>query len=126
MNNNKSILIFGFTQEEGKEFEELLDENTLPTCRRIGKDMANMVLGDIIKGLTFLTASEDISDEKVILFNNLEDDELDRAIKIIRSRLTINPIMAVVTPTSVNWTFRELLTHLIEEREWFKKQHNKR
>ena len=31
-------------------------------------------------------------------------------------------IMAVVTPTSIEWTFDYLLEHLMEEREWFKQK----
>ncbi len=30
--------------------------------------------------------------------------------------------MAVVTETSINWEFKYLVDHLMEEREWYRKQ----
>ena len=30
-------------------------------------------------------------------------------------------VLAMVTPTSINWKFNYLIKHLIEEREWYLK-----
>jgi hypothetical protein len=63
------------------------------------------------------TYDKQLPEEKVVLFNNFTDGELDKAIKSIRSNKSFKPILAVVTPTSLDWEFHYLLEHLIEERE---------
>lgn len=117
LNNNKMPLIFGFTDEEtifiGKTFNEL----ELPKAKVIEKNMASMKLKDIIEGLILDTYDKVLPDEKIIIFNNFTDEELDKAIKKIRENKEIKPILAIVTPTSINWEFHYLVSHLIEERE---------
>ena len=55
----------------------------------------------------------------MILFNNYEDNKLQKSIKEIR-KFVKGGILAVVTETSREWSFEYLINHLIEEREWFK------
>ena len=59
-------------------------------------------------------------DEKAILFNGFSDKEVSASIKKIRSAVK-GGVLAVVTPISRNWSFRYLLGHLLEEREWYAK-----
>lgn len=123
MENNKTILIYGFTEEEKGVLENLISIKKLPTYKVIEKKMCNMTINDIINGLKLeLFNVQDLPEEKVILFNNLSDIELDRAISSVRGVFSPSPILAVVTPTSIKWTFKDLLEHLIEERELFKKR----
>ncbi|SQC00864.1 DUF3783 domain-containing protein [Clostridium tetanomorphum] len=83
--------------------------------------MANMTLKDILNGLNLqIFDNVCVPEDKVILFNNFSDKELESAIQLIRSEFNKVPILAVVTPTSIEWTFKNLIEHLIEEREWFK------
>ena len=65
---------------------------------------------------------KEFPEENVVLFNNFSDEELDKIIFFIRDCVDQNPIMAVITPTSIEWTFEYLLKHLIDEREWYKLQ----
>ncbi|WP_315117204.1 DUF3783 domain-containing protein [uncultured Clostridium sp.] len=123
MENNKTILIYGFTEKEKEILENLVSIKKLPTYKVIEKKMCNMTINDIINGLKLeLFNVQDLPEEKVILFNNLSDIELDRAISSVRGVFSPSPILAVVTPTSIKWTFKDLLEHLIEERELFKKR----
>ena len=43
-------------------------------------------------------------------------------VKKIKEILKPVPIMAVVTETSIDWEFKYLVDHLMEEREWYRKQ----
>lgn len=123
MENNKSILVYGFTEKDKTNLEKLLSSNDLPNYREIEKNMCNMTINDILNGLKIEVFNiQNLPEEKVILFNNLSDAELDRAISSVRGVFSPQPILAVVTPTSSEWTFKDLLEHLIEEREWFKKR----
>jgi hypothetical protein len=120
LNNNKLILIFGFNEEEVDFLDRLRAQENLPEIRVISREMASMKIKDIIDGLKFEIYGINLPDEKVMIFNNLSDEELDRTLKVIRGSIKARPIMAVVTPTSIDWEFRYLLEHLIEEREWVK------
>ena len=120
MENNKCILIYGFNEAEKETLHKIKEEEALPEYRTITDTMTLMTLRSIIDGIKLELVSKPLPEEKVIIFNNLSDNELDNAIKSIRSNLQTKPILAVVTPTSIDWTFADLLEHLIEEREFFR------
>ena len=122
LENDKLLLVFGFNNEQRELLISILHNNDLPQHLEVTKDMILMSIKDIITGLKFEIYNKAIPNEKVILFNNLSDEELDKAIRILRGNLSFNPIMAVVTTTSMSWTFEHLLEHLMEEREWFLSQ----
>lgn len=115
LQNQKCILIYGLSN---KEKDELSNSNI--KLITITTEMTNMKLGDIINGLRFETVDKFLPQEKVVIFNNFDDEELHGLIKVVKA-IVEKPIMAVVTPTSIEWSFKELLTHLIEEREWYKR-----
>ncbi|MDP4091042.1 MAG: DUF3783 domain-containing protein [Bacillota bacterium] len=120
MDNNKCILTYGFNEEERILVNSIKEEESLPEIRLITPSMTSMTLRNIIEGIKLEILSKPLPEEKVMIFNNLSDNELDRAIKSIRSRMKTRPILAVVTPTSIDWTLADLLEHLIEEREFFR------
>ena len=117
LDNNKLLLLYGFSEEEIVFFDNLLREISVPSYRIIEASMANMKLKDIIDGLKLDTYNKELPNEKIVLFNNFTDTELNDSIKKIRSESSLKPILAIVTPTSVNWEFHYLVEHLIEERE---------
>lgn len=117
------MLIYGLDEKEESLVKKIVDENVLPSYSIIMKSMSQMKIKDIIEGFDIQVFDNNLPDEKVILFNNFSDDELEKTIKSINLEFQKQPILAVITPTSINWTFGELINHLIEEREWFK-QHS--
>lgn len=121
LNNNKLLLLYGFSEEEIVFFDNLLREISVPSYRIIEPSMANMKLKDIIEGLKLDTYNKELPNEKIVLFNNFTDTELNDSIKKIRSESSLKPILAIVTPTSINWEFHYLVEHLIEEREQARK-----
>lgn len=121
LNNNKLLLLYGFSEEEIVFFDNLLREISVPSYRIIEPSMANMKLKDIIEGLKLDTYNKELPNEKIVLFNNFTDTELNESIKKIRSESSLKPILAIVTPTSINWEFHYLVEHLIEEREQARK-----
>lgn len=120
LSNDKMMLIYGFSDEDKQLMDSIIKNNQLPSYKVIEKSMARMKIRDLINNLKLDTYIDALPDEKVILFNNFTDKELDAAINAIRSNSSIKPILAVVTPTSIDWEFKYLLEHLIEEREWYK------
>ncbi|WP_125154135.1 DUF3783 domain-containing protein [Clostridium rectalis] len=122
MENDKVILIYGFNGDEKKILQNLIKQNNLPNYLTIENDMVNMKVKDILNRIKLPILNTDVINEKVILFNNLPDKELDKAITLIKMFIKPMPILAVVTDISIEWIFKDLLKHLIEEREWFRNQ----
>ena len=119
--NNKMMLAYGFEDEEKVFLDNMIKELQLPPYKVVEKNMAIMTIRNIIDGPVLDTYHKQLPEEKVIMFNNFTDHELDMTIKTIRSNKNIKPILAVVTPTSINWEFHYLLEHLMEEREQARK-----
>jgi hypothetical protein len=120
LDNNKKILIYGFDKEDKSLIEKIVDTNELPKYSVMNKSMSQMKIRDIIDGFNLQVLDNSLPEERVILFNNLCDDELERAVKAIRNAFEEPPILAVVTPISIEWTLEALIDHLVEERNWFK------
>lgn len=120
LSNDKAMLIYGFSLEEKEILNEIIEKLKLPQYKLINKYMADMKIQDIVEGLKFETYNKIMQEDKVILFNNFSDADIDKTIKAIREIIKGSIIMAVITPTSIKWTFKYLLEHLIGEREWYK------
>lgn len=120
LNNNKCVLVYGINEEEVSELSKAGFK-----LKIITKDMINMKIKDIISGFKIETVNENYPSEKVFLFNNYEDKVLQTSVKLLRS-IVKGGILAAVTPTSNEWTFEYLSTHLIEERDYIKRQQKER
>lgn len=118
LSNDKLILVYGFNQEEVVKIGEFILADDVAKLKVIDSGMATMKIGSIIEGLKISTASNIVSNQKVILFNNLDDKELQNCVTNLKQIVGAGVIFAVVTETSIKWTFKELLEHLIEEKKW--------
>lgn len=116
LDNDKCILAYNFS-----EFElgilKLGDVKVI----EISPEMLEMTIKDILGGLKFKTFNPNPIKEKTLLFNNFTDEELHQKIKQIRQKVK-GGLLAVVTPTTMEWKFNYLIEHLIEEKEWFLNQ----
>ncbi len=111
------LLVYGLSSEEMSHLK-----GTNLTIKEVTSEMTAMKIGQIIEGLKFEIHHKSLPQEKVVLFNNFSDEDLNIGIKFVRAIIGREGIMAVVTPTSIEWTFDYLLEHLMEEREWFKQK----
>jgi len=116
LQNNKAIFSYSLSEEENNNISEILNYN----CKVIEQSMGKMIIKDILNGLKLEVINSKIPKEKLILFNNFEDEELKKSINLIKSVIQPAPIFAIVTDTSIDWTFQHLLEHLIEERDWYR------
>ena len=116
LKNDKSILVYGLSENEVDEFKSSGIKIIVVT-----DSMLKMRVRDIVSGLKFQIFSINKINEKIILFNNLSEEELNIFIGIAKA-IVENPILAIVTPMSNEWEFAYLAEHLIEEREWHRKR----
>ena len=124
MVENKLMLIYGFNEQEMETINSFAKENHIPFIKTIKNSMSKRKISEILCENELEGNYCNLPLEKVILFSNFNEDDLENAIQSIRQNLKPMPIMAVVTETSINWTFEKLLAHLIEEREWVR-SHNR-
>lgn len=125
MNNDKMMLVYRFDFFKTNKLKEIAKKNKLPDIKVVTDEMTSMTVKDIIQGYRFEIVQEKIPNESAIVFNNFDDRELDTAISEIRKKLGQKIILAVVTQTSIEWAFKDLIEHLIEERDFFKKYRGK-
>jgi len=119
LKNNKIMLAYGFEDKERLMLGKLIVTKKIPKVKNVSSEMCKMKIGDIIKGYKFEIYNGSLPKEKVVIFNNFDDSEINTAIKALKE-ISQGIIMAVVTPISIDWTFEYLIEHLIEERQWYK------
>jgi len=120
LDNKNMVLYYNLSPDEQDLIEGLAKGNGVLRTKEITSKMGDMTMKDIIEGLEFFTVNDSLPKDSLILFNNISDDGLSSIIKGIREKFKEKPIMAVVTETSGGWSFKYLIEHLIEEREWYK------
>ncbi|WP_291632362.1 DUF3783 domain-containing protein [Clostridium sp.] len=119
--NEKLILTYGLTEEEEKKLNSLLSRQNIQPCKTISKNMGNVTIKEILSNIEVKESNIELPQEKLLLFNNYKDKQLYDLIDSIRGIKSSDTILAAVTPTSINWTVRYLLQHLISEREAYRK-----
>lgn len=120
LDNKNMILYYNLNPNYQQIIKALAMENGVKRIKEINSQMGDMTIRDIIEGQEFFTVNISLPKESLVLFNNISDEGLNSIIKGIKNNFKEMPIMAVVTETTLGWTFEYLIEHLIEEREWYK------
>lgn len=119
--NDRCILAYGLNAEEIKKIES---QNI--KVIEIKTDMLSMTLEDIICEKTNENLLEELSlNEKALIFNGFKDEHLKTTIRYIRGFVK-GGVLAISTAQNYKWTFKYLLEHLLEEKEWFEAQQKER
>lgn len=113
--NKKCILAYGLNEEE---INKIKNQNI--KVIEIKNDMVSMTLENIINESANENSYDELPlNEKALIFNGFKDEQLKVTIRYIRGFIQ-GGVLAISTPQNYKWTFKYLLEHLIEEREWFK------
>lgn len=116
MINEKKILVYGLDAEEMAKMKKS-NIKMLP----VNETMLNMKVFDILAEKNEVSEPNDrFKGEKILVFNAIPDVQLKLLIDLTKRAIKKKPILAVVTETSIEWSFEQLIEHLIEEREWHK------
>ncbi|MCI1944618.1 DUF3783 domain-containing protein [Clostridium luticellarii] len=125
LQNSKTILMYGFSKNDEKIVKGAGRQFNVDGFKIIKDHMTEMKIKDILSGdLEKELREQDTGyflNEKVILFNNLTDRQISGIMRELKVKMNSMPILAVVTKTSINWSFGYLLSHLLQERAWFEK-----
>lgn len=112
LDNNKCILVYGLST-----LEILRLRNLGYKLIEITPEMCEMILMDVILGLRFEIFNNSPIKEKIILYNNLSQEEIKKAMVDTRKNIK-DGILAVVTQQFINWKISYLIKYLINEKEW--------
>lgn len=116
MVNEKKVLVYGLDAEEMAKMKKS-NIKLLP----VNETMLNMKVFDILAEKNEVAEPNDrFKGEKILVFNAIPDMQLKLLIDLSKRAIKKKPILAVVTETSIEWSFEQLAEHLIEEREWHK------
>ena len=115
LDNNKCILVYGLSNIELLNLKELGYK-----IIEITPEMCEMTLMDVLLGMRLEIFNSDPIKEKVILYNNLSQFEVRKAVNDTRENIK-DGILAVVTEQSINWKISYLIKHLRDEKEWYSK-----
>lgn len=115
LDNNKCILAYKLSPLEIEKTKELNFK-----VIEVTPEMIEMKVRDILEGYRFKTYKEKPPKEKVVVFNNLSDNELKSTVKEIRE-IFKGGILAVVTESTIDWKFEHLINHLQEEKMYYMK-----
>ncbi|KAA8672949.1 DUF3783 domain-containing protein [Clostridium sp. HV4-5-A1G] len=125
LQSNKAIILYGFDKNDEKIIKDIGREFNVSNFKIIKNHMTEMKIKDILSGNSGeqLKKQDNVYflNEKVILFNDLTDKQINGIMRELKIKIESTPILAVVTETSVNWSFKYLLNHLLQERAWFEK-----
>lgn len=113
--NYKCILAYGLSDEELDKINKRRIK-----VKKVTNENASMRIIDILFGNSDENTFDELPiGEKALIFNGYNDKELRETIRFIRNFVE-GGVLAVVTEESSKWTFKYLMEHLIEEREWYK------
>ena len=115
LDNNKYTLVYGLSNMELLGLKELGYK-----IIEITPEMCEMTLKDVLLGMRLEIFNNNPIKEKVILYNNLSQDELRKAIIDTRKNIK-DGILAVVTQQSINWKINYLINNLRDEKDWYSK-----
>ncbi|ADL53536.1 DUF3783 domain-containing protein [Clostridium cellulovorans] len=116
----KQILLYGFNSKEVDQIRISLIQNRLPLCTVIDANMGNLKVGDILFGAKSNDEQNLPNNERVVLLNALDSNEMNKAIFQIRSKIKGRlPLFAMITEHNVKWEFKNLLDELLKERKYF-------
>jgi len=115
LENNKCILAYGLSNTELLNLKELGYK-----IIEITPEMFEMTLNDVLLGMRLEVFNNNPIKEKIILYNNLSQCELKKAIMDTKQNIK-DGILAVVTQKVINWKISYLINNLIYEKEWYSK-----
>lgn len=121
MNRDPRILLWDYSFEEMLGMDDFFQETGAPLVQAIEKDQGNLPIKDIL--FSDMRSDQEYScNEKVMLFFNVPAQTIHTIMREAKKRDLPKTIYAVVTKDSIEWTFADLLSHLVKERDFIQKK----
>lgn len=109
------MIVYGFSASELRAIQSVARLVGMKDIINITEKQAMTSIKDILDNRLDDTASE-VLKEKAIIFNHTPSNRMNAFIEGLKKMRVNRPLIAVVTEHSINWSLRELLLNLVEER----------
>ena len=121
MDSSPRILLWNYSYEEMLAVDLLLQTVSAPLLQAIERDQGNLPVHEIL--FTDKRSDKPFScDEKVMLFFNVPAKTIHDVMDVMKEGSLPRPIYAAVTRESIEWTFSDLVDHLVKERDFIRKR----
>lgn len=114
------IMFYYFTPAELRQVQLVAKMVGVADQIILGSAQGECTLEAILDGELTTSQGEEIK-QKAVVFNNIEGTRINAFIEGLKKFRISRPLMAVVTETSIKWTFNQLLKELGEEHQALKK-----
>lgn len=109
-----AILVYQFNSNELKQIKNVARLTGIKELIEVKVHQGENTLKEILDK-TVEEGAENPLQVKVIVFNNISSMRMNAFIDALKKCRIHRPLIATVTETSINWTFNELLSNLVEE-----------
>ena len=120
------LLVFGYDPIALNAIKKYAAAMDLLEVIEVKKDQTYNTLRQLIDGKGNVSAKSIKHASPAIVLNAVSSAELNQFVHNFRSLSLPKCLFAMVTPTSINWKFHDLITDLLEERAMFEKMHREK
>lgn len=115
------VFLYGYSMQLVPVFDEILKESGIDEYVFIDEKRSKMRIKAIINDEKGNEVELKEQAQQVVLFNGTSQYELQIFITKLREKIEGSPYIAMVTKTSKEWIFNDLIVELIDERNSLKK-----
>lgn len=115
------ILVFGYDPLQLNAIKKYASELGIPEVIEVKKDETYNTLRQLIDGKGNVSSKKLEHGSPAIVLNAVASSELNGFVHNFKSLGLPKCLFAMVTETSINWKFHDLITDLLEERAMFEK-----
>lgn len=115
------VFLYGYSESSRTEFDVLLKESGIDEYIIVNDERSKMRVKALINSVTDNEVESEEKEVQVVLFNGISQYELQQFITGLRSKIQGAPYIAMVTKTSKEWYFKDLIAELIDERNSLKR-----
>lgn len=120
------ILVFGYDPIALSTIKNYAASLDLPQVLEVKKDQTYNTLRQLIDGTGNVSSKLVEHASPAIVLNAVSSAELNSFVHNFKTLNLPKCLFAVVTPTSINWKFHDLISDLLEERAMFEKMHQEK
>ena len=115
------LLIYGYDALALNSIKKYAADMGLDDIIEVKKDQTSNTLRQLIEGTGNLSTKAEAPASPAIVLNAVSNAELNGFVHNFKTLGLPRCLFAMVTPTSINWQFKELIKDLLEERAMFEK-----
>lgn len=118
-NENVCAILYNFNNKELTMLKNICDLIGVKEKIVLTPKNGNSLIKDVLEGKLDDNCENGLTN-KAVIFNNVDHSKIHSFIDALKKFRISNPLIAVVTETSVNWNVNTLVSNLLEEREALK------